>query len=153
MAWTSPRTWVSGEVPPATTWNTHIRDNLKAIGDPWTAYTPTLTGFTASTNAGKYVLAGKLAHIVVRCVLNAAPTGTMTVGLPTPALSTTGGYTGLVTAGDAGTANYVGAVVLNNTTSVLFIPAPSSGGVFNATTPFTWVSGDTLNFSFTYEAA
>lgn len=29
--WTSPRTWVAGEQPTATTMNTHIRDNLEAL--------------------------------------------------------------------------------------------------------------------------
>lgn len=36
MAWTTPRTWVSGEVPTASVMNTHIRDNLlhiKTVGN------------------------------------------------------------------------------------------------------------------------
>lgn len=31
MGWTSPRTWVAGEKPPAATLNAHIRDNFNAI--------------------------------------------------------------------------------------------------------------------------
>lgn len=31
MGWTSPRTWVSDEVPSATDFNTHIRDNLNYL--------------------------------------------------------------------------------------------------------------------------
>lgn len=31
MPWTEPRTWVPGEVPGATEFNTHVRDNLRAI--------------------------------------------------------------------------------------------------------------------------
>lgn len=31
MSWTAPRTWVAGEVPSASTINTHIRDNLRAM--------------------------------------------------------------------------------------------------------------------------
>ena len=31
MAWTAPRTWVAAEKPPASTLNTHIRDNLIAL--------------------------------------------------------------------------------------------------------------------------
>lgn len=31
MSWTQPRTWVAGEVPSASTINTHIRDNLRAM--------------------------------------------------------------------------------------------------------------------------
>lgn len=63
MAWTSPRTWVTGEVPTATIFNTHVRDNLKALGDPWTAWTPTITAqtgtFTTVSGAGRYIAPGK----------------------------------------------------------------------------------------------
>ena len=31
MAWTTPRTWVPGEIPGATEFNAHVRDNLNAI--------------------------------------------------------------------------------------------------------------------------
>lgn len=38
MAWTLPRTWVSGELVDDTIMNTHVRDNLLVIGEH--AYTP-----------------------------------------------------------------------------------------------------------------
>lgn len=53
MAWTSPRTWVAGEVVTASLLNTHLRDNLLAIGSPsipWTA--PTLTNAWINFNSG-----------------------------------------------------------------------------------------------------
>ena len=31
MAWTSPRTWVTNEIPTASIFNTHVRDNLNAL--------------------------------------------------------------------------------------------------------------------------
>lgn len=31
MGWTTPRTWVAGEVPTAAIFNTHVRDNLNAL--------------------------------------------------------------------------------------------------------------------------
>lgn len=34
MAWTSPATWSTGEIPTATKMNTHIRDNLDDLGYP-----------------------------------------------------------------------------------------------------------------------
>ena len=34
MAWTTPRTWVAGEVPTAAIMNAHVRDNLNALKDP-----------------------------------------------------------------------------------------------------------------------
>jgi len=41
MAWTTPRTWVAGETPSASTFNTHVRDNLSWLysGDAWTNVT------------------------------------------------------------------------------------------------------------------
>ena len=52
MAWTAPRTWTDGETVTAVLLNTHVRDNLKAIGDAWTAYTPALTGVTLGNGTG-----------------------------------------------------------------------------------------------------
>lgn len=66
MAWTSPRTWLSGEKLTAALLNTHVRDNLKAIGDTWTSYTPVWTAATTNpvigngTITGAYAAAGKL---------------------------------------------------------------------------------------------
>ncbi len=34
MAWTAPRTWVTGETVTAALLNTHVRDNFLAIGEP-----------------------------------------------------------------------------------------------------------------------
>lgn len=46
MVWTAPRTWVAGETVTAAIMNTHVRDNLKALSDPRTAFTPALTNIT-----------------------------------------------------------------------------------------------------------
>lgn len=50
--WTAPRTWVAGEVPPAATFNTHVRDNLLWLKDrPTAVYTnyPVSAWTTTST--------------------------------------------------------------------------------------------------------
>jgi len=51
-------------VPSAATLNTHLRDNLKAIGDARATWTPTVTpisgSFTSVTGAGRYLSIGKL---------------------------------------------------------------------------------------------
>lgn len=119
----------------------------------WTSYTPTRSGFTTSAVSGRYFAIGKFVQVACRMTLSATPSGPMYVGLPFAALNTTSGHTGTATAGDAGTANYVAGVVLNTVNDVTFIPTPSNAGVFNATIPFGWVSGDTLQFSYTYERA
>lgn len=93
MAWTSPRTWLSGETLTAALMNVHLRDNLKAIGDPWTAWTPTVTAesgtFTTVSGAGRYIAAGKLitfsASITITTVGTAASSVKFT--LPVAALA------------------------------------------------------------------
>lgn len=59
MAWTTPRTWVAGEVPTAAIMNAHVRDNLNALKDPptdldqnWnTTISTTSTSFVNITGA------------------------------------------------------------------------------------------------------
>ena len=46
MAWTSPRTWVTNEIPTASIFNTHVRDNLFALQSM--AYA-TATGLNAAS--------------------------------------------------------------------------------------------------------
>lgn len=92
MAWTAPRTWVAGETVTAALMNTHVRDNLKALGDPWTSYTPTLVGMTIGNGAvvAKYLSAGKFT--VVRVWLTAggttAYTAAITISLPAAVAAT-----------------------------------------------------------------
>lgn len=50
MAWTTPRTWVTGEVVTATEMNAHVRDNLNALRQASLATgTVNSTGFAACT--------------------------------------------------------------------------------------------------------
>jgi len=46
MAWTAPRTWVTGEVVTAAMMNTHVRDNLLAIHDFGAGAIITVAAFT-----------------------------------------------------------------------------------------------------------
>ncbi|NLX10436.1 MAG: hypothetical protein GXY36_12335 [Chloroflexi bacterium] len=50
MAWTVPRTWITGELITAAQLNAHLRDNLNALKQPPSAVvTPTSTRTTSST--------------------------------------------------------------------------------------------------------
>jgi hypothetical protein len=57
MAWTAPRTWVSGELVTAALFNTHIRDNLSALDGGRSAITSQAAGdviyATSSTQLGR----------------------------------------------------------------------------------------------------
>lgn len=161
MAWTAPRTWVSGETITATILNTHIRDNLNAIGAAWTTYTPTLTGFTvSSTSRARYVQAGKWITVQYRAVLNAAPTGSMNVTLPFTAASTYVGGAGGDVHGEclgydtsAGAYHLGAAICVSAALNKLQFQSNTGTATWNATAPWTWASGDILSFNVAYESA
>lgn len=146
MAWTSPRTWIAGEVPPAATWNTHVRDNLLAIGDAWTAWTPTVTAttgtFTTVSGAGQYIAVGKLIIWSATVTITTAGTaaGTLLFTLPVTAVANRPLGGGLITA--------TGAIV-----SVSVATSGTTGRSlrYDGVTPIA--SGYTLLLSGTYEAA
>lgn len=52
MAWTTPRTWVPGELVTASMMNIHVRDNLNFLLTTFGVWTP------ASFNAGDYTATG-----------------------------------------------------------------------------------------------
>lgn len=59
MAWTTPRTWATGEVVTASIMNTHVRDNLNAVGastaQVTTSETTTSTSYTDLATSGPAV--------------------------------------------------------------------------------------------------
>lgn len=55
MAWTTPRTWVAGELVTAAIMNTHVRDNLSMVGGALTATDgSTFLKYTAGTNVVQF---------------------------------------------------------------------------------------------------
>lgn len=164
MAWTSPRTWVSGEVPPATIFNTHVRDNFKALGDPWTSYTPNWSGSGGNPVIGNgqiscaYMMAGKLCAFRFQIAMGSTTTyggGIWSINLPfAPSTS----VTFLADYADTGVGNYQGRGLTNgsSTTLTLLAPPTTAGNAdrtVGPTVPFTWGNGDILNVSGFYEAA
>jgi hypothetical protein len=57
MAWTSPRTWSTGELVTASIMNTHVRDNLNALKTPPKGKV-TLTGNVSTTSTSEVDLTG-----------------------------------------------------------------------------------------------
>ena len=123
MGWTAPRTWVAGEKPPASTLNTHIRDNLIALNGfvRKTADEPVTSSAALQDDdqllytiaaTGTYVFD---AYLIATSAANAAgdlslgftaPTGTLQyqgIGLDTTLAS---GNTGTVNTASSGTLNY-----------------------------------------------
>lgn len=160
MAWTAPRTWVAGEVPTAATFNTHVRDNFKAIGDAWAAYVPTYGGITAIGNAvvtARYIQAGKHVEGLFKIVVGSTTTfaaADITVTLPVPGATVDIAVgTGLLFDASAGAPSRTPAVglLLGGASAVLLVQE-GGNGITNLL-PWTWANGDILGCSFSYEAA
>jgi hypothetical protein len=159
MAWTAPRTWVAGETVTAALGNTHWRDNLKAIGDAWTSYTPTFSGgISAIGNAvviAKYMQAGKLVKGHVKVTMGSTTTyAGSNIGITAPTTMAIASNfpigPGMALDASAGLFYTVTPIAVGSSGIALF--ANATGGVTN-TVPFTWTTSDILAFSFSYEAA
>lgn len=164
MAWTPPVSATAGTVALAAWFNTYVRDNLKAIGDPWTSYTPTWGGSTTNpvigngTIAGAYMLAGKLCHYRLLITMGSTTTygsGYYTFTLPTTSATGYSAFgaplgTGFCLDTSAGTLNYFQARKDNNTRVIL--TTATGTNVTNAS-PYTWATGDQIEITGTFEAA
>lgn len=169
MAWTTPRTWVTGELVTAALLNTHLRDNLAAITESdsteWIDYVPTYTNLTSTTPTivARYQIISGIVTVRWSYILGSTPTvGDVRVSLPVSAA--TSGYQGLITtigaAGlhDANGSNWQGTVLFVDATTVA-IRTTNVGAthpfnaVLSSTVPFTWVVTDRLTAQWIYEAA
>jgi hypothetical protein len=159
MAWTSPRTWVAGETVTAALMNTHVRDNMKAQGDAWTAFTPTFSGAWTLGNGtleGWYMKMGRYVTAKVKLTVGSttAPSGNFGLTLPwTHANGAVGGGgtdDGLpVGRAECFDLSAVGSfyrdVLVNSATLRIVDP------IVTAAVPFTWATGDILFAQFTIE--
>lgn len=165
MAWTTPRTWSTGELVTAAVLNTHVRDNLNAIGNPWTAYTPSWTAATTNpslgngTATGAYIQAGKLVVFRARIVMGSTTTygsGQYSISLPTTAAS---GMFQIILAEAlvSGSAYRVtGRVTSGGSSALLYCDPTTAGNALRnvtASTPAAFGSGSELGIYGLYEAA
>lgn len=166
MAWSTPRTWVDGEVETAAILNAHIRDNLNAVvpngPDGWISYTPTLTQTVAVTKTvsyAKYMKVGRL--VTVNFLLAVTGSGTaataIKVGLPVTAAYSGGGTLpvgfGAVYDQSAG-AVWKGEAILASTADVQFRASGSSTGVLGSTDMTLGLANlDTVEGFLMYESA
>ncbi len=161
MAYTTPRTWVAGEVLTAAQLNEQIRDNLTAafplgVG-AWTDYTPSLTNVTQGngTVAARYAQFGTTVHFRFKLTFGSSTafTGSPEFTLPVTASE----WIQVVGSGyaiDANGPNYLTHTYLASDTNFRnVLDSQASTAALNATVPFTWASGDILVCFGTYEAA
>jgi len=165
MAWTSPRTWVAGETVTASLLNTHIKDNLKAIGDGWTSWSTSWTsgsgGTVISIGNGTltsvYMQAGKLVHFRI-LVVRGSTTNLGTTGYvwTLPVSMTTFRNTGPAHVLDSSASTITPHAWHGLSSSEIVVHASSSRRIDNngfGTTPTAWATSDEIVICGTYEAA
>lgn len=167
MAWTTPRTWVAGEVVTAALLNTHLRDNLNAVSGIWQSWTPTwsTTGTAPSVGNGtftcSYTQIGKTVHYRMHFVMGSTTTygtGTWLFSLPvTPKTLPTDATidcTGQVQ--DFGTSSLPVLTGRLSGSSVVPMVPTSSGNVilaFVTSVFYAWAVNDFISIAGSYEAA
>lgn len=156
MAWTSPRTWVAGEVVTAALLNTHLRDNLlelNSTASAWTTFAPTLSGFALSGSNIRYKQIGKTVHVQIDGLISITST-TFSTTLPVPAANLAiNRVVGVALGVDVSPSNnYTGLAIGFSGTTVGFI-SNNSASPWAPAFPFTWAVSDPFSCQFTYEAA
>lgn len=120
----------------------------------WTSYSPTVGGAVYSAVVAAYLKRGTLVTVVVKATVTSV-SGDLTFSLPTQAhTDQVGGSAGTARMMPAGT-TYLGHVIVGSATGVN-VRVPGTNGisvVCNATTPATWASGNTVQFTITYRSA
>jgi hypothetical protein len=132
-----------------------FRDALKAIGDPWPAYTPTLTASTTnptlgtSSVVGFYRKLGKTVDIDVAITIGSgfvAGSGGYQISFPSgiaPLISNASAALGIGTVRDASpsaTTAYTAYLFSASRFSLI-----NAGGVVASAYPITWAAGDIIS--------
>lgn len=132
-----------------------------ATARDWTTWAPTYVNLTVGngTVVARYVQVGKLVMAAFSFVFGSTSSiGAAEVSLPVApntALFGTDARIGEANLIDTGTNYYAGTVLVATTTTRVRIMRRNGDllGSIGSTTPFTWVTGDVLMFTATYEAA
>lgn len=137
-----------------------------ATGGLWQDYTPVLTNISLGngTMQARYTQNGMTVHFWVDILFGSTTsvTGSIDIGTPTTGFSTEGFIypmgTALARLFAASGSNVHKGFTTNDGTgpvsSVRIVAANgTSGGAWNATTPFTWATGDRMMLTAMYEAA
>ena len=155
-----PKTWLAGEKPTAATLNAEIRDAFKAIGDPWTAYSPswTTSGTAPSLGngslTGAYRQTGKFVTFRIRLLAGSTTTfGTGEFRFTYPATAINSFIPGLSGYIFRSGPSYFGIIGVGFATTSLRLITSSGNALVTATSPLTFTNGDELNIGGTYEAA
>lgn len=139
----------------------HVWNGTAWIPSAWQSYTPGLLNATLGTGgtiAGRYVQINKTVHFRAKLVFGTglSVSSPVSIGLPVlmnTATSLLGTANAVFT--DSGTAGYFAGVDYISTSLVRVFVLGANGLATSTspTVPFTWVAGDVIEVSGTYEAA
>lgn len=155
IAWTSPRTWVAGEVVSAALMNTHVRDNLLELNgtaSAWTAYTPTVSNITVGNGVlvGAYKQRGKSVEFRIAFTLGSTSAVGTDPNFSPPVTSVATTQVAACVLSDASANTYAAAAYILAGTGV--VPKSATGGI-SASLPFVWTTNDQIQITGVYEAA
>jgi hypothetical protein len=157
MTWVSPRTWLAGEKLTAAKLQ-ELSDSLKAIGDPWASYTPTLTASVSnpapSAYSGGYIQAGKLVMFRFKITMSATVgSGTYSIALPVAGNALFPAAFGRADLFDSSAGVIYPRTLLSSGGSTLGVLNDENATRVAATVPFTFATGDIIAGYGMYEAA
>lgn len=168
MAWNTPTTWVAGAVLTAAQLNDQLRDNFKAIGDPWTTYAPTWASSGGTQPAvgngsltGAYMRAGKLLSFRITLSMGTTTTygtGTYQFTMPAAPLAHRWAIEGFARDDSASGALFPVRAFWDSTNNVAILRTwPTTAGAalvpVTATVPFAFANLDSISLSGTLELA
>ena len=164
MTWTVPNIFTAGTALPAAELN-KVRDSLKAIGDPWTSYTPTWTAATTNPTLGNGTLSGAWMSagqsVMFRVTLTFGSTTTVGSGAYSFTLPTAPKVYPMVFAGgavltSAATSFPIWGVCRSGVALELVADPTTAGSSWRNVTaaiPTGWVTGNSISIVGNYEAA
>lgn len=144
--------------PALTAWQAAVRDllNKHAAADVWTAYTPTITGGTASATDCRYQRTPGGRVTLNGTVTLSTVTGSLLIGLPVAATKEAHGICYIQ---DADGQAYLGLARIpagGSTATVYVLGAAGSYAtiaLISATVPHTWAAGDKASINLIYQCA
>lgn len=158
MAYTDPPTFVDAAALAASSLNTYLRDNMRAM-NRWNTYTPAFTSAGTAPVIGNGVVSGRYIQFEQWCKCQIMlvggsttnmGTGLISVSLPVQAAALIAGAEQFFPAEllDTAVARYLMmATIASNATTAQI---PYAGGLWTGTTPFTFGSTDVFTATFDY---
>lgn len=167
MVYTEPPLFAAGAALTAAQMNAYVRDNFKALGDAWTAYTPTWASSATQpvlgngTLTGAYMRVGKLLAFRIALTMGSTTTygtGTYQFTLPATPRDHLWPVDGFATDASASNAMYPLRGFWSNSNGIVIMRTwPTTAGnplvAVTPATPFTFTTSDSIHLTGLVELA